>query len=534
MKNLFLLLVLTAYSLGTWANNPSKINQVIVYQQGAKITSEANVKLLAGNNEIIISNLPVGMDPNSIQVKVSGSAILLSASVRTRLLENKELPIRTKQIEDSIIAIDNEVLWLKSEKAVYEGEEKIILANQKLGNEQQKMQVEELVKLSEFFRTRLLDIHQKNFNIDKKVDQLMLMRLLLSQKLDELRNSEKKSVGELVINISSKEAVSQKLFFNYLIYDAGWTPLYDVRAEGTNKPMQLIYKANVYQSSGIDWSGVQLTISTGNPTASKDRPVLYPWFIDFVHAWNYSDEYSADKRSVAAQNLYQGAMPAEVVSEDVEESAPVPYLVQETNNRMSAEYRIDIAQDIPSDGNNHLVAIQAYELNSNYVYHAVPKLDPGAFLLAKVADYGKFNLLPGPSNLFLEGMYMGQSYLNPVTTVDSMLLSLGQDDKISIKRTQLQDFTSKQQIAGTIKESRGFEISVRNNNTFAIDIEVLDQMPISKSKEIEVKAEDIGGAIYDSNYGSVLWKLNLKPGETKIIRFAYSVKYPKDKNIDIL
>lgn len=130
-------------------------------------------------------------------------------------------------------------------------------------------------------------------------------------------------------------------------------------------------------------------------------------------------------------------------------------------------------------------------------------------------------------------MYMGQSYLNPVTTVDSMLLSLGQDDKISIKRTQLQDFTETTNSRYN-KRVRGFEISVRNNNTFAIDIEVLDQMPISKSKEIEVKAEDIGGAIYDSNYGSVLWKLNLKPGETKIIRFAYSVKYPKDKNIDIL
>ena len=198
---------------------------------------------------------------------------------------------------------------------------------------------------------------------------------------------------------------------------------------------------------------------------------------------------------------------------------------------MSAEYKIEIAQDIPSDGKNHIVAIQQYELNSSFTYHSVPKLDKGAYLIAKVANYGKFNLLPGPSNLFFEGMYIGQSFLNPVTTVDSMLLSLGQDNKISIKRTQLQDFTAKQVIGGHVKESRGFEISVRNNNSFPIEIEVMDQVPISKTKEIEVKAEDLGGANYDENFGSLLWTLKLKPGETRIVKFSYSVKYPKDKTV---
>ena len=86
-------------------------------------------------------------------------------------------------------------------------------------------------------------------------------------------------------------------------------------------------------------------------------------------------------------------------------------------------------------------------------------------------------------------------------------------------------------IGGNIKELKGYEIIVRNNNVFPVDVEVLDQVPISKNKDIEVQLEDNGGAEYNSDYGKLLWKLNLKAGQSRNIRFIYSVKYPKDKKI---
>ena len=54
---------------------------------------------------------------------------------------------------------------------------------------------------------------------------------------------------------------------------------------------------------------------------------------------------------------------------------------------------------------------------------------------------------------------------------------------------------------------------------------------MSTIKEVEVNLEDSGDAIVNSETGVMTWKLNLKPGESKKLRFAYTVKYPKDKKI---
>jgi uncharacterized protein (TIGR02231 family) len=529
-KYFFILSVLPAFSLLAQVN--SKITDVIVYQQGAKITNVANIQLQPGNNEIIIQGVSTTLDQNSIQAKVTGEAILLSAASRSRQLEDANLPRRTKNLEDSIAAIDKQLTWYRSEKSVYQGEEQVIVNNQKLGTTEQKVTVEEIVALSKFYRERLLDIRTKLFNIDNETDKLEKIKTKLSEKLNELRYSEKKTIGEIILNISSKKIMSTSVSVSYISYQAGWTPLYDIRANKADEPVSLVYKANVYQSTGLSWDKVNLTISTGNPMADNNRPTMYPWYIDFYQEQPVVVGYGTAAKSL---NAYQRSMAVEDAREaesmPLEEVSAVGYGVEITNNRISSAYTIDAPQDIPSDGQVHLVAMQEYKLNSKFSYHSIPKLDAGTFLIAKVADYGNYNLLPGQANLFFEGMYIGQSYLNPQTTVDSMLLSLGRDDKIIVKRDQLKDLTARQSIGGNVKETKAFEILVRNNNTFEIDLDLMDQLPIAQNKDIEVKLEDAGNGTYDINYGSLLWKIHLKPGETKKVSFVYSVKYPKDKQL---
>jgi len=112
-----------------------------------------------------------------------------------------------------------------------------------------------------------------------------------------------------------------------------------------------------------------------------------------------------------------------------------------------------------------------------------------------------------------------------------MFLSLGQDSRIAVKRNVLKDLTARQDIGPNVKETKAIEISVRNNNSFAIELDLMDQLPIAQNNDIEVKLEDGGGAKFDVEYGSLLWKLKINPGETKKVKFIYSVKYPKDKTI---
>jgi uncharacterized protein (TIGR02231 family) len=534
MKKLFLGFIILPILVYAQKPVQSEITNVTVYQNGAKITNQASVSLKAGTNEIVIRNVPANIDQNSLQAQLLGDVMLLSATSRNTNLEDADLPKKTKVLSDSLEMLNNQITWMNSEKTVYTGELQVITANQLLSGKEEKVSVDEIMKLADFYRTRVTDIKKKIFKIETDVAILNKLLARLQEKLQELSYSERKTIGEVVLTVSANKTTTAKLRLSYLTYQAAWTPIYDIRAGKADGPVTLVYKANVAQNTGLNWEKVSLTISTGNPQANNNRPILYPWYINFYNPIVYQQRDL--KKSVAPmQNMLQRSMAASEVMADEEmrfDDVPsVSYDVGVENNRISAQYEIEVPQNIPSDNKVHLVAMKEYQLTSKFMYHAIPKLDAGTFLIAKVADYGKYNLLAGQANLFFEGMYIGQSYLNPVTTVDSMLLSLGRDEKIVVKRNQLTDLTNRQTIGVNTKETKAYEISVRNNNTFKIELDLMDQVPIAQNKDIEVKVDEVGGAKYDATYGSLLWKLNLKPGETKKVKFIYTVKYPKEKQI---
>jgi len=340
-------------------------------------------------------------------------------------------------------------------------------------------------------------------------------------------------MGEVVLNISAEQATKISVNFSYISRNAGWSPLYDIRCQGTNNPIDLLYKANVYQTTSYEWNDIDLVISTGNPTVNNERPVLNPWYINFFEpvVTGYGGyEKKARAAAPVSSNIYLEA-DEEIAFEMESEAAPIPYQVTQTSNQMAIEYEIRVKQNIPSDGKEHIVPISKYELPAKYNYHTVPKLDQHVFLLAKIGEYNQYNLLPGRTNIFFEGMYIGQTYLNPEVTSDSLIVSLGRDDRISVKRNMLTDYTSKKVVGSNKTELKGYEIILRNNKNQLVSLEILDQLPISKNKEIEVKLEEQDGATFNADYGRLLWKVDLAPGDTKKIRFVYSVKYPKDRQV---
>jgi uncharacterized protein (TIGR02231 family) len=509
----------------------SEINQVVVYRQGVKITHTAQLTLQPGNNEVVLDNLTQFIDPNSLQVSVKGNAILLSASVRINFMGYKTLPKRTKQLEDSLQLVGDRIDWLGNEQAIYSGEEKLITDNQKIVNEKEKITATDLSLLADFYRNRLTIIRKKSFENSIELRKLRDRKNQIEQQLQAINYQKGQRMGEVVLNFSSEQAVKVMVTFSYLSKNAGWSPLYDIRCAGTNKPLNLLFKANVAQTTGYDWSGVDLIISTGNPSANNERPIMNPWYIDFLQpvVTGYSAYERAAPKAAASRNMMMLSDESAAIPE---ESMPeVPYEVNETTNQMAVEYEIKIKQDIPSDGKEHIVPINNLELPASYAYHTVPKLDPHTFLLARVADYNQYNLLPGTTNIFFEGMYIGQTYLNPEVTGDTLLLSLGRDDRIKIERAMLTDFTSSKVIGANKKVLKGYETSIRNNKTIPITIEVLDQVPISQNKDIVVEIEEMSGAQYTADYGKLLWKYDIAPGESRKIKLVYSVKYPKDKQV---
>jgi uncharacterized protein (TIGR02231 family) len=304
--------------------------------------------------------------------------------------------------------------------------------------------------------------------------------------------------------------------------------VYDLRAQDQTKPITLNYKANVYQNSGYDWKNISLTVSTGIPTQNNNQPTLYPQYANIFEPVHL--KHKATRQAYHSGNSRADDFESAVASEPmVAKMAEMD--VVETTNTLSTTYAIQNKQSIQSNGKQHLVHITDYELPAKFKHFAVPKLDQTAFLVANISDWGQYNLLPANVNLFFEGGYVGQSYLDPTTSSDTLTVSLGADHKVNISRKEVKDKTDRQFIGFNTKEIHTYEIEVKNLKNTTIDIDIEDQIPVSKNDDIEIELLEASGAALDKETGKLTWKLKLDPNGQKTLRFSFEAKYPKNKNV---
>lgn len=196
-------------------------------------------------------------------------------------------------------------------------------------------------------------------------------------------------------------------------------------------------------------------------------------------------------------------------------------------------FEIEIPYSVPNDGKVYTADINNYELNALYEYYSVPKLDPSAFLTAKVMDWQELNLLPGEANLFFEGTFLGKSMLDVMNAGDTLNLSLGKDKGVVVKRTLMKEYSSKKFLGSNRTDVRQYEIQVRNNKQQPIRIIVEDQFPVSTTKEIEVDKLSYDKASLDDDTKKITWTFSLESKKENKLQMGYSVKYPKDKVVQL-
>lgn len=541
MKLLLFALSLLGFSMQVIADEipvSSKVTEVTVYRSQAKETRLVNVTIPKGNSEVVITGVSMHMIDQSLQVSLKGNATLLSATTRVNYFtELNEEPTKNsayKKLLDSINVFNQDLVWIAEQRAVYTGEIALIENNKKLGSNQESLKPAELVTLSDFYRQRMMDIKKKMHELTFRETKLTEKRDKFQGQLEEMGQNPKEPEKEVVLSFSSETGGSLQLMPSFIVQQAGWAPMYDIKVANTSQPVNILYKARIFQNTGFPWKDVKVSVSTANPSMNNNRPIMNPKFIDFVTyaVVNAAPSTLSNVTMNMAQVQFFNGNVAEQKTETFEwDSNPFDYEVNISETDINVEFEIDARQTIPTDGKEHICALQNYNVPATFKYHAVPKLDPAAFLLAKVTDYGKYNLLAGPANIFYSDMFVGQTNLNPAASGDTLLISLGRDERIVIKRNKLQDKSSKKILSDTQKDTYVYETIIRNNKTTSIEIEILDQVPISKQKTIEVEIEEKGNAEYNEEYGKLLWNLKIKPNETAKIKLGYSVEYPKGKQV---
>ena len=198
-------------------------------------------------------------------------------------------------------------------------------------------------------------------------------------------------------------------------------------------------------------------------------------------------------------------------------------VVQVIEQLISVEYQIDLKYDIKSDNQRNMVLIDTKNLQTEYTHYAVPKLDLSVYLVARITDLESLNLVPGKANLFHDGSYLGETYLNPSVMSDTLDLSLGKDPNVIVKRTLLKKESKEKVVGDKIVKTVSWDIEIKNQRAKSIPLIVQDQIPVTRNSNIEVEVIDISKAKLNEISGILTWNLKLKAGGSENLKVSYQV-----------
>ena len=269
----------------------SKIEAVTVYESGAQVERSFKTTLAVGKTQLVLRGVSSQLDPQSIQAQANGSFTIVSVVHQTSFLSEKPKTDERSKLETQKNDLGEKIAYEKAMQNVYKQEELMLSKNQEINGRTTVLKVLDLKEAVDFHRNRLTEVLIKQLEIVKNIKKLEADILKINAQLTLLSPSQEATLSEVLITVSAKEAIVQtEVAITYFVPNAGWTPTYDVRVQDISKPLELGYKANVYQYSGEDWTNVNLTLSTANPRKSGQVPNLKTWLWGFPN--NYSDYFN--------------------------------------------------------------------------------------------------------------------------------------------------------------------------------------------------------------------------------------------------
>lgn len=291
LKTLLLFLFLLGTQLTNAFQQPSKIKTVTVYLDGAEISRESAIKIKSGKSEIIFNDLSPYIEESSIQISGLKDASILSINYGINYLSKQKQSDSISALQSELKLLDAKIQNQYDLIAGYNEELSLIQSNKKLGNETEVVSLEKLKTFAAYYRTRITELKMATNKSHKAIGAYTDLQVDINKQLSELNVDEKIQTGEIKLKLTIDIATSLDLKIKYNIKNAGWFPVYDLKAEKINSPIRLEYKAHVFQNSGCDWTDVNLVLSTSDPNTNNEKPIVNPKYLNFMSAYsNYQSQ----------------------------------------------------------------------------------------------------------------------------------------------------------------------------------------------------------------------------------------------------
>jgi uncharacterized protein (TIGR02231 family) len=525
----------------TLSTDTAKISEVTVYSDRAEVVKHLEGNLEAGEHVLSFENLPGSADLSTVRVQGKGEFALIdiraeaiqttdTADARLKELEDKkeELTKQLKELTMSDARINNR-------KAALEKILTRLTTTTATATAPAEMDTSKWSSYLQFHNDALEKCDKEIF---ANAQTTLVVQKEMNRVVREIENMNVKRVkyrNVAKVKIDVKKSGLIQLDLSYIVNGPSWRPSYDVRANTVQGNLELTYNAEVRQSTGEDWKGVALKLSTAQPGIGGREPTLYPWFINKQEAIVAMG--AAAPMAKKSLSRGQGQMMNAYVAEADQAEQPAEMEVKGVSvvtGATAETYIIDRVSDVLSDNKVAKVNITKQNFPTVYRYSSVPKLSPHVYLKAKAKNKSDFTLLPGQTSVFLDGAFVANASLDLVPAGQEFWTYLGVDPSVKVERKELGRREETSGIFGkkTVRTVYDNVFKIKNSKSTAIELVVWDQIPISDHEDIKVVLEEPKYEKDSENLkmsdGKLLeWRFNLKSDEKKEAPFRFVIERPE-------
>ncbi len=544
-KKIYLLqlFILIAISSVSFAQNEmrvdSKIKNITIYLNKAQVLRTSEVTLQPGLNHIYIEKLSSTIEPRSVQVSGKGEGTILSVKHSLNYLNKEVLTPKAKALSDSILHTRSKIDVLNDQLNVLKESKALILANSSLKGNQSVLTTTQLNEMVSFYKLKLQELNLEIDKLKQSISKTSNLLVQFKQELQLVSRDLNKATSDIFVEIDSKTTGKSILEIEYVVNNAGWTPLYDLRADSNSENIKCNLKAKVFQNTGEKWENVNLTLSTYAPTSLGSKPELSTWNVGLYDPSYYK------KRKTSNSAVYKEAKSIRIEStaydsasfdadEYIEEERDLDLssaFVTPVETFISVEYSISKPYTLESNLQEITVDVNSFDMKADFIHYSVPKIKAEVYLIANVANWSQYNVITGLSNVFFDGKYVGESFLDSQEANDTLTVMLGKDPSVIIERDLQKDYTLKTFVGTYKKDSKSYQIIVKNTKNKDITIRIEDQIPVSADSQITVEIFGFKGNMHEVDTGILKWDLKIRAHTNENLKFGYTTKYPKNKVI---
>lgn len=511
------------------------VSQVTVYADRAEVVRHLRLRLEPGEHTLVFDQLPATTDLGQVRVDGRGAFTLIDIRTETvQLREAADAQVRKLQAALKELEVRTQALTQAEGRLAFQrgALDKVLTRLTATGKESANPEMDptKWAAYLDFHAKQLAGIDQATLAKQKEREQVRLESDRLNRELNELRGSQRRARHLAKVNVSVRQAGEAEFDLSYLVRGAGWTPSYDMRASTKTGTLAVTYHAQVRQSTGEDWRGVSLRLSTAQPGIAGREPKLDPWFISRLEGRRAVEmkEYADDA----------GGMPQmhNAFAADVGEAGKTrTRSAKVTVGATAATYAIERPADILSDNKPTKVSVAQLSFPSVFRHTCVPKLSPHVYLKTKAVNQSDFTLLPGETSVFLDGAFVANASLDLVPAGQDFWTYLGADQSVTVERKVLNRRSETSGVFGQKTARTVFDqiFKVTNGKNTEVDLVLWDQVPIADHEDIKVLIEEPAFAkdtdglkMNESKF--LEWRLPLKAGEKKDVPFRFAVEHPED------